>query len=318
MALRLNTLLAPRALALARARFRAWWEGEAFDEAATLATIEQRLSAANQNIPGGADDELFDALPFDSPPRLAALAALWGEGRIRPGDAEAEAEAVKRLALAQDATLAVLGPGHSAPLAAIAAAHEGKVEVFEWREEVIDAVKHGVQHAKLHERVTVARIDLEAHVFTPESFHGLISIDDFAYCGYPPHLAQQIFKCLRPGAPALIDCYVGLGAAELATAFASSFAEPQVRAHGDVLQFFADAGLTLESDEDLTGPFMSYARRGFKELGGRLNDSRLDVSGVRELAWEAEAWRTRLKLMSQRRLERRRFLVRRPEAEPQS
>jgi hypothetical protein len=276
-----------------------------------MAEIEAKL-AANENETVGADDALFDELPFEPPPRLAALAALWGEDRVRPGDSEAEARATAQLAMAADGLLAVLGPGRFAPIAAIAGAHAGKIEVFEWREETIEALKYGVRKAKLDERVTVARIDLDAYAFKPGVYDGLMSADDLAYCGYPPHLAQQIMKCLKPGAAALVDCYVGFRGPELATAFASSFAEPQIRAHGDTLQFFVDAGLTLETDEDLTGEIMNCARRGFKELSGRLADAQLDVRAARELAWEAEAWRARLKLLGQRRLERRRFLLRKP------
>lgn len=311
MAARLNALFDKKRIALTRARLHAWWEGAAFDAEAAMAAIEAKL-AANENQIAGADDALFDELPFEAPPRLAALAALWGEERIRPGDSASEARATGLLGLAPEGVLAVLGPGRFTPIAAIASAHAGKIEVFEWREESIEALKYGVRKAKLEERISVSRIDLEAHVFRQGAYDGLMSADDFAYCGYPPHLAQQILKCLKPGAGALIECYVGFRGPELATAFASSFAEPQVRAHGDILQFFVDAGLKLENDEDLTGEIMNFARRGFKELSGRLAEAELDVHAARELAWEAEAWRARLKLLGQRRLERRRFLVRKP------
>ncbi len=120
-------------------------------------------------------------------------------------------------------------------------------------------------------------------------------------------------KCLKPGACAVVETYVGLRADELATAFASSFAEPQIRAHGDILQFYADAGLALEADEDLTEEFLATARQAFKQLGERLTEAgALDPGAARELAWEAEAWRMRIKLLAQRRLERRRFTLRKP------
>lgn len=312
MALALKGLFDKRKVALARARFHAWWEGEAFDEAAAQAAIDV---TANDDAkePGDADEELFDAAPFDMPARLTALGALWGDGRVRPGDAVSEALEPSRVGIAPEGVLAVLGVGLEAPLAAIAGAHPGKIEAFEWREETFDALKHGVAKAKLDERIGLARIDLEAHVFPLAFYDGLISIDDFAYCGHPPHLALQVVKTLKPGAAAVIECYVGLKCAEYPTAFASAFAEPQIRAHGDLLQIFSDAGLALQSDEDLTEGFLELARAGFKRLGERLtNAAKLDVATVQELAWEAEAWRMRMKLMAQRRLERRRFVVRRP------
>jgi hypothetical protein len=310
MAAALKALFDKRRLALTRARLAAWWEGDVFDEAAAMAEIEARLAAAND---ASAEDALFEPPAFAPPPRLVALAALWGEGRIRPGDSTADKLEPARMGLAPDGVLAVLGPGHVAPVIAVAAVHPGRIEVFEWREETFEALQHGIAAAKLEGRVAAARIDLEAHPLTPNRYDGLLSTDDFAYCSYPPHLAQRIMKCLKPGVCAVVESYVGLRAEELATAFASSFAEPHIRAHGDLLQFFRDTGLLVETDEDLTEEFLDTARQSFKALGDKLaGEGALDVAAARELAWEAEAWRMRLRLLAQRRLERRRFILRRP------
>lgn len=308
----LNALFNKKKLALTRAKLAAWWDGEAYDEAAALAAFEAQ--AANENAADkDAESELFDAPVYELPPRLAALGLLWGEGRVRPGDSTADGLEPARIGLSAEGVLAVLGPGLEGSLSAVAAAHPGKIEVFEWREETFDALKHGVESAKLDARISVSRIDLEAHVFTPASFDGLLSTDDFAYCGYPPHLAQQIMKSLKPGACAVVECYVGFKSDALATAFASSFAEPQIRGHGDLLKFFADAGLALEADEDLTDEFLDTARTAFKNLGAKLQEAgAVEPATARELAWETEAWRVRLLLLAQRRLERRRFILRRP------
>lgn len=313
----LNALFNKKKAALARAKFRAWWNGDAFDEEAALAAYEAQLAAAaNENTEDEAstvEDELFDELPFEMPPRLSALALIWGEGRVRPGDATGEALEPARIGVGATDTLAVLGPGLAAPVIALAEAHPGKIEVYEWREETVEALRYGVKQAKLDGRVTVTRIDLEAHVFAPASFDGILSIDDFAYVGYAPHLAQQVMKSLKPGACAVLEAYVGFKNDALKTAFASSFAEPQIRAHGDVLQFFRDVGLQIEADEDLTDEFLATARAAFKQLGERLAQSGgIEPATARELAWETEAWRSRLMLLAQRRLERRRFVVRKP------
>ncbi len=313
MAAALNTLFNKKSLALTRAKLRAWWEGDAFDEAAAVAEIEAKLASqpANDADPAAGEDAADELFEYELPARLQALAVLWGEDRVRPGDATADKLEPARVGLTPSGVLAVLGPGLAGPLAAVATVHPGKIEVFEWREETFDALKHGLKQAKLDDRISASRIDLEAHVFAPGLYDGLLSIDDFAYCGYPPHLAQQIMKCLKPGACAVVECYVGLKTPELATAFASSFAEPQIRAHGDVLQFFLDAGLVLEADEDMTEDFLFTARAAFKQLGERLAATgKLEVAVARELAWEAEAWRMRLQLLATRRLERRRFILR--------
>lgn len=306
----LKNLFDKRERALAGARFRAWWEGVEFDQEAAQRAIDENLA----NPPGDdADDALFDPPPFDMPPRLLALAKIWGEGRLRPGDATSEALEPARLGLAGDGVLALLGAGLAGPVTAIAGAHQGRVDVFEWREESVEALKHGVAVARLEQRVSVARIDLDAHVWPVATYDGVFTVDDFAYAGHPPHLATQLFKCLKPGACAVVESYVGFPCEELATAFASSFAEPQIRAHGDLLQYLKDVGFVVESDDDLTAEFLDLARLGFKGLGAALGDAAgLEPVVARELAWEAEAWRVRLKLLAQRRLERRRFVLRRP------
>lgn len=306
-------------LALTRAKMRAWWNGDDFDEAAAVAAYEAAQSAPEAANTNAADSDLFDEPPFDIPPRLQALNKLWGEGRLRPGDASGEALEPARIGLAADSVLAFLGPGLVGPVEAVASAHPGKIEVFEWRDEALETLKHGIAKAKLADRVSVTRIDLEAHVWPVGAYDGLLSIDDFAYCGYPPHLAAQMMKLLKPGACAVVECYAGLPSADLAIAFASSFAEPQIKAHGDLLQVFKDVGLGLEADEDLTDEFLSAARDGFRKLGEALTEAgKIDPATARELAWEAEAWRKRLQMLSQRRLERRRFVLRKPADAAQS
>ncbi|HWA00250.1 MAG TPA: hypothetical protein VG841_08020 [Caulobacterales bacterium] len=310
MAAARKPLFDKRKLALTRARLRAWWDGEDFDQETAQAAIEAELAAANMNAE---PDDLFDEPEPEPPARIVALSKLWGDGRIRPGDDTADALEPARIGIAPEGVLAVLSPGLGASVVALAGAHPGKIDVFEWREEAIEMLRAQVRKAKLANRVSVTLVDLEAHVWPASMYDGLYSVDDFAYAGYPPHLAMQIAKCLKPGACAVAEAYVGLPTQELATAFASSFAEPQIRAHGDLLQFFTDAGLALEADEDLTEEMLDRARHGFRRLEGALKESGgLDAGAARELIWETEAWRARMKLMTQRRLERRRFIVRKP------
>src|SRR5688572_30323814 len=285
-----KSLFDKRKVALTKARLRAWWAGAEFDSEAAAAEIDAQLAA---NDLGGADDALFDEPEFDLPPRLTALATLWGEGRLRPGDDTADGLEPARIGVAADGVLAVWGPGLGGPVIAIAAAHPGPIEVFEWREESIEALNSQLRKARLSNRVTVTKIDLDAHVWPAAHYDGLWSVDDFAYVGFAPHLAGQVYKSLKPGACAVVEAYVGLPNPELKTAFASSFAEPQIRAHGDVLQTFIDHGLLVEADEDVTDEFLDLARAGFKRLESALLDAaNFDPLMARELAWEAEAWRT--------------------------
>src|SRR5437868_6545809 len=105
MAAALKALFDKRRMALTKARLRAWWDGDDFDEEAAIASIDAAVAS------GDADDALFDAPEIEIPARLTALGRLWGEGRIRPGDDTLEVLEPARIGLAPDGVFAVLGPG---------------------------------------------------------------------------------------------------------------------------------------------------------------------------------------------------------------
>jgi SAM-dependent methyltransferase len=297
----LAKLLDRRKLAQARARFQAWWQGEDLDPAL----------AANDF---GLEDELFDAPEPELSARLAALELLWGAGRIAPGEDSADALAPAQLGVSDGAEVAVIGPGLAAPLIAFAGACGARLSVLEWREETVARLGWSLARARLGGRSQTTRIDLEAHVFAPEAFDGVWSLDEFSFVDEPARLAHQIARTLRPDGCALIEFYAGLPNTAYAPAFASSFAEPQIRAAGDVAQFLSDQGLSVEAQDDLSGEHLDSARQAFTRLEGALRGGggAPDLAVARELGWEAESWRVRIRLLSEGRLERRRIIARRP------
>lgn len=300
-----------RGVAIARARFAAWWEGADFDPAAAEAAFEAQAAA---NDAGGAEGELFtlEAPPVDL--RLEALQRIWGEGRIMPGDAAIEATFPTKLELSTTAQLAVFGPGLAAPVAALGQTHLGELKVSEWRDETEAHLKFGVAKGGLDKRVVVSKIDLETFAAPAGSFEGLISFDDFTYADNGARLAQQIMKALKPKASAIIETYAALPGGDLSPAFATAFSEPHLRASGDIEALLAETGLTIVAHEDVTEEHLANARAGFKRLADALAEGPPLAPGAgRELAWEAEAWRVRMRLLSTRRLERRRLHVTRPE-----
>lgn len=306
MASPLAKLLDKQKLAETRARFKAWWEGAEFDPA----SLEAANSSQDEtNI----EAELFDEPERETPPRLAALQRLWGEGRIMPGDDTADALVPAQAGLAADGAIAIIGPGLSQPAIALAAKHEGPVSVFEWREETADMLGYMLRRAGLGAHVSHQRIDLETHAFEPEKFDAVWSLDDFTFADEPTRLAHHIAKALKPDSCVVIEAYAGLPSPDIAAAFASAFAEPQVRAAGDLAHYLIESGLKIEAQDDLTEEHIDCAKQAFKRLEGALKDGgALELSVARELGWEAEAWRARLKLLGGQRLERRRIIARRP------
>ncbi|MGE0828793.1 MAG: hypothetical protein AB7O04_05505 [Hyphomonadaceae bacterium] len=310
----LAILFDKRQRAVARAKFRAWWDGVEFDEAALDAEAEAAPEAPANDAQA---DDLFEAAPEDLPSRLAALARLWGDGRLMPGDEAAEALLLAQIGAAEDGVIAVLGAGMPAPLLALAAKHPGKIVALEWRDETRANLTSALARAKLSDRVSVHTLDLDAYAAPTDAFDGLISFDEFTYTPNAPRLAVQIAKALKPGACALIESYCAIPAPALAPAFAASFAEAHVRPAGDLAEVLTEAGLAVEANEDQTADHLLLARQGFKRLEGVLAaavEQGMDLSVMREIAWEAEAWRARMKALSQKRLERRQILARKPAA----
>lgn len=291
-----------RQMVLARARFKAWWDGAEFDEAAARAAAE---AAAND---ADADADLFAAAPPQTDPRIEALQRVWGAHRVGPADAAFEAQAPARLQVAASGVVGVSGPGLAGPVLAMAATHPGEVRVLEWREETQALLRHGL--APLQQRATVTAIDLETFSAPVEALDALVSLDDFSFTDNATRLAAQFARALKPKAPAIVESYCASPGADLAAAYATAFREPQLRDRATLAALLDEAGLRVESDEDVTESHAETARAAFKALGDALRqDGPPSPAAARELAWEAEAWRVRLRFLQSRRIERRRFNV---------
>lgn len=315
----LKPVLDKRQVALARARFKAWWEGEDFDPAAAEAALAEAAEAVDAAGPTATapspDLELFEPETPPLSPRFEALFRLWGEHRITPGDAAEEGQIGQRLGLVGEAALAIIGPGHAAPIIAVAGGFPGAITAHEWRDDTRAACEAAVARAGLAARVRVAPADLDTIHFASESVDGLWSVDDFTYADHAAGLAHQITRALKPGAAALIDTYSAEQGAALAPSFATAFAEPHLRAHAALCEMFHDCGLRLEHDDDISAAHVALAKRGFKRLEEALAAAAqggLGVHTLREIAWEAEAWRARIRFLNQKRLRRVRLMFRKP------
>jgi SAM-dependent methyltransferase len=287
-----------RARALTAARFKAWWDGKAFNAEAFAAD-----APANDR---GADDVLFDPTPDH---RQQALQLVWGDARLAPGDETVEELAAARLALVEGGMLAVSGIGLAGPLKAMAAGHQGEFVVLEWRAETRAALAAGIKAAGLDARCTLTPFDLETGHLGDESFDALLSVDDFTYCENPARLALQFARGLKAGCSGLIEAYAGAPGNDLAPAFASAFAQPQVQPAAKIGELLFEAGLRIEEEEDLTELHIEWARAGFQRLKTNLDGATLAPRGLQELAWEMQTWRERLRLLSSRRMERRGWRV---------
>jgi hypothetical protein len=285
-----------RALALTGAKFRAWWDGAAYDEAAVLAALEKPAEPEQPDLSA----DLFEAQPD---PRLCALQRIWGPGRLMPESAPAFME------VAEGAAITLIGPGLWTPVADYAA--YATLHVYEWRSETRETLKAGLAQAELA-RAELAAFDLDLTTLAAEASDALVSFDEFTYASNPARLALQIARTLKPGAVAVIETYAGAAGPDLASAFASAFAEPQLHARNALTHAMSEAGLDIDADEDISTAHAAAARKAFETFSERSADLKPpNAAELREVGWEIATWRARLHLLALGRIQRHRFTVKR-------
>lgn len=325
---RLGSLIDAERAALLRAKFLAWWDGKDFDlqayeEERAVRAAEAGAAANDTAKPAprptkavAQESDLFDAPAGPEAARITALGQVWGAGRIMPGDDDDERLSLARLGAQAGAALAIIGPGGGASVKAIAKAHVGPVTVFEWREEARPALIIAAKRIERSSPVIVTPFELDA--FSPPSakFDGVISFDEFSFVKDAETFGRQLAKMLTPGGVALVETYCKSGEPDLREAFSSAFAEPTMVSADALLDTLFEAGLRVDSQDDVTDDHLRHARAAFRRLSQTLESAGgLEAAVAREIAWEAEAWRARVALLSKRAVQRRLFVLsRRPDA----
>lgn len=326
---RLGAFLDAEKAALWRAKFLAWWDGKDFDAEAfeaERAEIAERAALAKSTKPEPppparpkkqtADEgDLFDPPAGPEAARITALGHVWGAGRIMPGDDDDDRMNLARLGAPAGAGLALVGPGGAACVKAIARGHVGPVTVYEWREETRPGLLVAAKRLDRANPVEVIGVELETFAAPSGRFDGVISFDDFSFAPDATQLGRQMAKMMTPGGVLLVEAYCQRSSADLREAFSSAFAEPRPLSVDVLTDAFFEAGLRVDSQDDITDDHLRQARGAFRKLSHTLETSGgLDAAVAREIAWEAEAWRARVGLLSRRVLERRQFVLsRRPD-----
>jgi hypothetical protein len=252
-------------------------------------------------------------------PRIAALEAIWGAGLFVPGDPRIDMELAEALDLVVATRKTILTLGVNLPtLEAISDVTSARLLALDWREPCVARVQAGL--GRLMNRISVKLSDIERMNIgvAPEGgFAGFVSVDAFTYADYKPGLVSQAFKLLRPGAVWAILDYVGETEALPAGAFASAWAQPQVCGHRTLPRLLIEGGFEVMSDDTATERLLGAANRAVRSLPARLDDFAAHAQGakgalaLRELAWELQTWRTRMRILGTRALEARLIIARR-------
>jgi hypothetical protein len=108
----------------------------------------------------------------------------------------------------------------------------------------------------------------------------------------------------------VFEFYCAQPAVNLATAFATAFLEPNCPVPQALAEVLFEAGFRIESEDNVSDEHASLAREGLKRLVEHLaKGAPMAPRALQEMAWEAEAWGARLRLLTRGQLARQQVLV---------
>lgn len=274
-----------RRLDFERRRFGAWWEGYAFD-----ATAERAAIAGGAEIRGPAEH--------------AIAAAIWGEGRLDPGDANWTMRHARTLGVALKAQIIILGAGLGGPLRDL---------------------KHGTRW-KLSGYSRIAEKPQGADVIPYEaalsrinraSADGGLSFFELHRDSDPAMMALFASELVKPNAPfAFVDYTIARKGARLKSCFADPWTgSPR---HADQFsEILEKSGFRVADATDETRAFLPLIvggwtrwRRAYAKARG-LSDRRAQAAYLRLFALYAHLWAERFDAIKAGQLLVMRFQTRR-------
>lgn len=318
MLAQVKKLMAPEGRAELTARFGAWWDGRDYvpgereapaDEGEASPRSAKRIESPEAGSDETIDSALFDnepsspeaglALPSGQTPRLRALEMLWGEAAFAPMsedlqvgliDAAFQAGAVGRIGL-----LGVDG----ALVQAIRELSDAAPAVSEWRSGCLDRMKAIAGEASLQ----LSPVD-RTNAFDLGSLRAVISQDCFAYSDHKAGLVARVHRALADNGRWVFVETVKRTKKTPAEAFASAWSEPLLAAEGEIEDLMGFAGFRVIVREDVTHLTLEAARDAFRKLPVLLEEAaaigregREGALFLRELSWEIQSWRSRMRAL---------------------
>lgn len=278
-----------RRLSLESRRFNAWWEGYAFDAAAARASLAEDAIAAR--APSG-------------PPELELGLAIWGEGRLEPGDAAWTMRHARTLGAPLKARIVVLGAGLGGPLRDLKHGTRWKLSGFSRIAEPIKALDIIPYEAALS-RINRAAAD------------GGLSFFELHRDQDPAMMALFAAELVKPNAPfAFVDFTVARRGARLKSCFVDPWggAPRQGDQFADLIE---KAGFRINDATDETRAFLPLISRGWSrwrlayERARDFPDRRARADYMRLLAQYAHLWAERFDAIKAGQLQVTRVLARR-------
>lgn len=278
-------------------RLGAWWDGRDYSPGEEdAAPKSQEKPKAKTSVAEAKPAKKESLSPVAS--RMAAIETLWGEGRFAPASTELYSRICDVLPELENGMGDVFGVLNSDPawLGQLLAGLGATPVVSEWRPPCADRFKETYPDFDLFAG------DLDRPAFDPGSLSAAFSQDAFAFADHKPGLAVRMMRSLAPGGQwVVLDTVRGETNGNLAPAFASAWAEPQLPREDEIIEICESAGFELVREgDDVTGDMLQACRKSLKEFGGELEnrlseglDKANRVVFMQELGWEAETWKWR-------------------------
>ncbi|MEZ5937140.1 MAG: hypothetical protein R3C52_02850 [Hyphomonadaceae bacterium] len=307
-------LMDPTARAEIGARFGAWWDGRDYVPGAE-GDEPGAETHSNAPVADAADHAAEPSAQAEKPrttgssaghaikgagltPRLKALETLWGEGAFGPASTDLQDHLFDAV-FEGDLTAGDIGfiGADPALITACRARTGGGLFASEWRSGCVDRIE------ALAPDVTVSFSDLDrSKSLGAGPLRALVSVDAFAYADHKAGLVARAYRMIADKGRWVFLETVKHTKKAPSEAFASAWAEPQLTTEIDIEETLDLAGFAVLERVDVTQQVLEAAHAAFAQLPGLLDqtagaEGRDGALFLRELSWEIQSWRARMRAL---------------------
>lgn len=289
-----------------KARFHAWWEGEAWVAADAEDEDEDDLDGLSH---GGGRVEpeapaVFEAHSITegwTEARIKLNEKLWGEGFVSPGGDKVILELIAPLGLNKESSVVDLGCGLGGSTRKIAKTTNSWVSGYEPDRGLAEAAMERATMAGLTKRAPVQNMELLAVKIRRRTIDCVFSKEALFTVGNRKKLFQTISKMLKVEGHLLFTDFFLAGADSAGPATKSWSAHepspPQLWTIEDTVATLEGFGFEVRITEDITEPYQERVVKGFSKLLDMIKQRPSDLDFTSWAATEAEHWARRVAVL---------------------
>lgn len=281
-------------------KFKSWWNGEPVPELA--------------EVPPSTDGEPAASVANPALAAIMASEALWGEGRLSPGEAKLDIDLANALAVQKAAKLFLFSAETAARPIAIIKALNCKIESFEANEVIKQKADDKIKAAGLSKSYNSTRFDGQPGSLPKNKADAVLALYAATSAKNLEQIAFSIVRTLKPSGTAMILDFV-LRHAEDDIVPCKGDEAREFLLEDDITKLFAAAGLKIRSDEDWGAPLLNayYARQSeilenWEQIQAKLMSAG-GIDAAQSLLSQTLVWRARLDALKLGRLTLRKFML---------